>query len=259
MKHNQEQVRELLTRYGPIAVMFYDGPSEGLLDLTWDLQPNTVITRGAMETPEISPSATQGLPGETLSAPWEACFTMGTSWQFKPTNEKYLTGGELIELLIETRAKGGTMLLNIGPAPEGEIPPDQENRLREIGLWNLVNGEAVFGVRPWVITNEGDIWFTRKKDEDTVYAIVTNTEWKFGERKTFTLRSVGTTPDTIISVLGQNDLVLEYQPDVVPKTTWREGEEGLHITATRAQRLYNDRTWPNPVVLRIKNAKSGLE
>jgi alpha-L-fucosidase len=58
-----------------------------------------------------------------------------------------------------------------------------------------------------------------------------------------------------VSVLGQNDLILEYQPGVSPKTVWTQKENGLHITVTRAQRIYNDRTWPNPVVLKITNAK----
>src|ERR1039458_1078874 len=71
---------------------------------------------------------------------------------------------------LTTRAKGGNLLLNIGPKPDGEIPIEQESRLREIALWNFVNGEAIKNARPWVITNENNIWFTRAKDSDTVYA-----------------------------------------------------------------------------------------
>ena len=138
------------------------------------------------------------------------------------------------------------------------IPIEQEARLREIALWNLVNREAILGVRPWVLTNEGDIWFTRAKGSGTVYAAVTRTDWPWGTEKTFTLKSVKATADTAVSVLGQNDEVLEYRPDVEPRTTFEQTADGLRITAWRAQRLYNDRRWPNPVVLKITHAEAGL-
>jgi alpha-L-fucosidase len=255
MAINQKQVRELFTHYGPIDVFFIDGPPEGLLELTWDLQPDCVITRGVLETPEISPSTGEELPPDMLKEPWEACFTLGTSWQFKPTNETYRSGTEWINTLIETRAKGGTMLLNIGPEPNGEIPQEQENILRELGAWMFINSEAIYVVRPWKKVKEGNIWFTKKKDENTVYAFITQVDWEWGTKKTFVLKSVQATAQTEVSVLGQNDIILEYQPDVSPKTLWAQKDDGLHITATRAQRIYNDRTWPNPVVLKITHAK----
>ncbi len=255
MSHNQTQITELYSRYGPVDVVFIDGPEEGLLDLVWRLDPATVVTRGTMRTPEIAPSTREALPDLSAVEPWEACFTLGTSWQYKPTNETYRPGREWIELLVETRAKGGNMLLNIGPTPEGEIPIEQENILREIGLWLFVNGEAIYEVRPWVVTNEGNVWFTRGKETSTVYAVVTGEPWPWGERREIALSSVRAGAATQISVLGQNDLVLEYQPDVVPETRWRQDGDRLRISAVRAQRLYNDRKWPNPVVFRITDAQ----
>ena len=253
MAHDRAQVRELLTRYGAIDVVFFDGPAEGLRELAWELQPEIVVTRGAIETPE------QYVPGVPLAGAWESCITMGTQWQYKPTNETYKTGGELIRLLIETRAKGGNLLLNVGPQPDGELPIEQEERLREIALWMFINGECIYGVRPWVITNEGDYWFTKKKDENTVYVIVKSARrWKYGEWRDITLRSVRATPATQAGVLGQNGRVLEYQPGVVPKTTWKQDAAGLHIRAMRAQRIYNDRKWPNPVVLKLTNVEPAL-
>jgi alpha-L-fucosidase len=244
------QVRELYTNFGPIDVFFIDGPHEGLRELAWDLQPDTVVTRGAIFTPE------QVIPGLPINTAWESCLTMGTQWHYKPTNETYKSGGQLISLLIETRAKGGNLLLNIGPKPDGEIPIEQEERLREIALWMFVNGECIYGVRPWVITNEGDVWFTRRKDSDIVYAIVKTPErWPYGAWREFTLRSLRATDRTEVSVLGQNDEVLEYQPDVVPKSTWKQDADGLHLRAMRAQRLYNDRKWPNPVVLKLTHVE----
>ena len=253
MDYTKRQLKELLTSYGRIDYFFFDGPAEQLTNYVWQLQPNVVITRGVMETPE------QYIPGVPLAGAWEGNLTMGTEWPWKPTNEVYKSGTELIDILIETRAKGGNLLLNIGPKPDGEIPIEQESRLREIALWNFVNGESLKSVRPWVITNENNIWFTRQKDSNTVYAFLTKMDpWKLGEPKSITLRSVHSTPRTQISVLGQSDEIVEYRPEVKPKTAWSQDENGLHISAYRAQRLYTDRRWPNPVVLKITNVEPGL-
>ena len=259
---NLAQEEELMTNYGKIDVVFFDPPSGSpiernrlvheMKELVWRLDPDTVITRGEIETPE------QHTPGVPLEGAWEGNMTMGAQWQYRGTNERYKSGATLIRTWIETRAKGGNFLLNIGPKPDGELPVEQEARMREMGLWRLVNEEAVLAVRPWVITNEGDIWFTKAKDADTVYAFVTNADWAWGARKTFTLKSVKATAETTARVLGQNEIVLEYRPGVTPKTEFEQTADGLRISAYRAQRLYNDRHWPNPVVLKITHAEAGL-
>lgn len=250
MALDRAQLRELLTSYGPIDVGFIDGPPEGLTSLAWEMQPDIVITRGGMETPE------QRIPGAPIEGPWEACITMGTAWQYQPQNENYKSGGQLISLLVETRAKGGNLLLNVGPKPDGELPIEQEERLREMALWMFVNGEAIYGVRPWVVTNEGDYWFTKKKDADTVYVIVKAPEpWKRGEWKEVVLRSVQATAQTAASVLGQDGRVLEYRPEVKPETTFTQEPGALRIRAMRAQRLQDNYRWPNPVVIKLTNVK----
>ena len=253
MDYTKRQLKELLTQYGPIDYFFFDGPATQLTDYAWQLQPKLVITRGVMETPE------QYTPGVALPGAWEGNLTMGTEWPWKATNEKYKSGTQLIDTLIETRAKGGNLLLNIGPKPDGSIAPEQDARLREIALWNFVNGEAVREVRPWVVTNEKNVWFTRRRDEPTVYAFITGEPgWRLGDAKTITLRSVHATPKTAVSVLGQSDEIVEYKPEVKPKTSWKEDAAGLHIQVYRAQRLYTDRSWPDPVVLKITNAEAGM-
>ena len=253
MAHDRAQVRELLTKHDPLDIIFFDGEAQGLRELAWELQPNIVVTRGAIQTPE------QHVPGIPLAGAWEACLTMGTSWQYQPQNEAYKTGGQLISLLVETRAKGGNLLLNVGPKPDGELPIEQEERLREVANWMFVNQEAIYAVRPWVVTNESDIWFTKKKSRDTLYAVVKEKErWKRGEWKEIVLRSVRATGGTQVSVLGQNDRVLEYRLDVVPRSTWRQEADGLHIRAMHAQRLQDNSRWPNPVVLKITGAQPAL-
>jgi alpha-L-fucosidase len=254
MKLDQDQVRELMSNYGPIDILFFDGEPQGLRDLAWRLQPNVVVTRGAIPTPELY------VPGIPLEGAWEACYTMGTAWQYQPQNEQYKTGGQLIDLLVETRAKGGNLLLNVGPKPDGELPIEQEERLREIALWMQVNQEAIYGVRPWVITNEQNIWFTKGKDADTVYAIVKQIPelWARGSWKDLLLKSVKATDQTKVSVLGQNERVLEYRPAVNPAPSFRQEADGLHVRAMFTQRLQDNSRWPNPIVLKITNVKPAL-
>lgn len=250
MEYDQTQLRELLTNYGRIDALFLDGEAVGLRDLAWKLNPDIVVTRGAIKTPELT------IPGMPLPGAWETCMTMGTAWQYQPQNEHYKSGGELIRMLIQTRAKGGNLLLNVGPKPNGELPIEEEERLREIALWMFVNSEAIYGVRPWVITNEGDVWFTKKKDNNTVYAIVeSDPPWPRATWKEFTLRSIRATDKTEVSVLGQSDEVLEYHPEIKPKTSWHQEEDGLHLRALQAQRLQDNFRWPNPVVLKLTNVE----
>lgn len=250
MKLDLDQVRELMTNYGPIDVVFFDGEPEQLRDLAWKIQPDVVVTRGAIQTPELF------VPGVGLDGAWEANFTMGTAWQYQPQNESYKTGGQVIDILVETRAKGGNLLLNIGPKPDGELPIEQEERLREVALWMQVNQECIYGVRPWVITNEQDVWFTKAKDQDTLYAIVKQQpRWVRGQWRDFVLKSVSAGTDTEVSVLGQNGRVLEYRPDVKPAPTFKQEDDGLHIHAMFTQRLQDNSRWPNPIVLKITHVR----
>jgi alpha-L-fucosidase len=248
MEYNRKQLREILGNYGKIDMVFFDGPPTGLKDVVRECDPDTLITRGEMETPE------QVMPDQPIPGPWEACYTLGTQWNYKPTNEIYKTGTELIEMLIEIRAKGGNILFNVTADPLGRIPEEQQRLLQEFGTFLFFNGEAIYEVRPWTVTHEGNIWYTKAKDKNTVYAFVTKEQWNHGVRKEFFLKSVKATDETVIELVGQSGKILEHQPDADTETRWHQDEEGLHISALLSYRVYNDRKWPNPIVIRITNA-----
>ncbi len=252
MEYDKKQLDELFNNYGPIDIAFFDSFSKKPL-VQWVHQkyPDILVTRGEMQTPE------QKIPGGAMPGPWETCMTMGTQWQYKPTNEKYKSGTEIIEKLIEIRAKGGNFLMNVGPKPNGEIAIEQEERLRELALWTFVNDEAVKNVRPVPgKINEGDIWYTQNEDKNTVYVIITGQkDWFKGFRRNFLLKRVKATPDTNISVLGQNDLVVEYWPENDPTSRYKQHKDVLEISISRAHRLYNDKIWPNPVVVKLTNVE----
>ena len=250
MRHDQDQVRELMTRYGRIDVMFFDGEAQGLRELAWSLNPELVVTRGAIQTPE------QTVPDQPLDGPWESCLTMGTAWQYQPTLEHYKSAQQCIELLAETRAKGGNLLLNVGPKPDGQLPIEQEERLREIALWMFVNSECIYSVRPWKVTHEGNIWFTKAKSEDTLYAIVEqSTPWPDGPGREFVLKTVRAGEGTQVSVLGENGSVYEYEPSIIPKATFHQEKDGLHVRAMHVQRLRDSRQWPDPVVIKLTHVQ----
>ncbi|VXB89118.1 alpha-L-fucosidase [Maribacter litoralis] len=252
LDYDKKQVKELVEKFSPIDVIFFDAfETEPIVQYVHALDPNIVVTRGEMETPE------QNIPNAALPGPWETCMTMGTQWQYKPTNETYKSGTELIEKLVEIRAKGGNFLMNIGPKPNGEIPIEQEERLREIGLWMFVNNESIKNVRtvPTSI-KDGDMWFTKDKDDNTAYVLISGQkDWFKGFRRSFLLKNMKATKNTNVSVLGQNDLVVEYWPENTPTSRYIQHKDLLEISISRAQRLYNDKVWPNPIVVKITNVE----
>lgn len=251
------QMTELMTRFGPVDVLFFDGGetmagADGVnlqqhcMNIAWDLQPRVLITRGAIPTPE------QQLPGVGADYAWEGCVTLGTAWQYQPTNECYKTGLHLIRLLTETRAKGGSLLLNIAPDADGELCREQEGILRELALWHFINGESMQNVRPWIITNEGNIWLLQKKDGRALYAVLFGMEeWDRGQRREVLLKSVKAGTGTTVEVLGQSGEETEYRPDLDARACWEQRSEGLFLSVMYAQRIYCGITWRNPLVLKI--------
>lgn len=147
------QIREILTKYGPIAVLWFDTPTdmtkeraERILPLL-KLQPNIIINNrlgggipGDLETPEQSIPST-GIPGKN----WESCMTMNDTWGYKSYDNNWKSTTTLVRNLIDIASKGGNYLLNVGPTSEGLIPDSSVVRLKAIGKWLKTNGQAIYG------------------------------------------------------------------------------------------------------------------
>lgn len=116
------------------------------------------------QTPE------NGIPKVQLTNPWESCITLGGAWGFVK-NDRYKSNYKVIAILSEIVAKGGNLLLGVGPAPDGTLPGEVEKRLTEIGEWMSKNGEAIYNTRITNVYNDGATWFTQSKDGKKVYAI----------------------------------------------------------------------------------------
>ncbi len=147
------QVRELLTNYGPVAVLWWDTPADmdtsraGKLGALLDLQPGIITNNrlgggfpGDTETPE------QEIPDRAIAGrDWETCMTMNDTWGFKTADRNWKSPAQLIRNLCDVASKGGNYLLNVGPTALGEIPPESADRLRAMGAWLGVNGAAIHG------------------------------------------------------------------------------------------------------------------
>jgi alpha-L-fucosidase len=162
VQHLRNQVTELLTNYGEIGVMWFDGQWEStwtheygqpLYDLCLKLQPTVIVNNrvdkgggegagfaGDFGTPEQYIPDT-GLPG----VDWETCMTMNRHWGYNKNDHDWKSSRDLIRMLVDIASKGGNYLLNIGPTAEGTFPEPCVERLRDIGRWMKVNGDAIYG------------------------------------------------------------------------------------------------------------------
>ena len=146
------QVKEILTKYGKISVLWWDTPHEmtkeraDLLLPLLKLQPGIIYNnrlgggyKGDTETPEQFVPAT-GYPGRD----WETCMTMNDTWGFKSTDHDWKSSETLIRTLVDIASKGGNFLLNVGPTSLGEIPGPSVERLAAVGAWMKGNGSAIY-------------------------------------------------------------------------------------------------------------------
>jgi alpha-L-fucosidase len=167
VRYMKAQLKELLTGYGPIGVLWFDGQWEGtwtktrgddLYSYVRALQPSIIINNrvgreggdfglnrdkglaGDFGTPEQEIPAT-GVPG----LDWETCMTMNRNWGYNRADKDFKTIDVLIRNLVDIASKGGNFLLNVGPTAEGEFPPESVDRLKGIGDWMRVHGPSIHG------------------------------------------------------------------------------------------------------------------
>lgn len=164
------QLKEILTGYGPIGVLWFDGEWENtwthdrgkdLYNYVRELQPGIIVNNrvdtgrsgmGGMSTGD-EPAGDFGTPEQTIPAnglpgvDWESCMTMNDSWGYKIDDHGWKSSEQLIRNLVDIASKGGNYLLNVGPTSEGLIPPESVERLKAMGAWLRVNGEAIYGTK----------------------------------------------------------------------------------------------------------------
>jgi alpha-L-fucosidase len=197
-KFTYDQIAELMTDYGPIDILWLDGgwvrPLETVTDevRAWGAripewsqdidiekiammarrkQPGLLIVdrtvHGSFEnylTPE------QNVPKGKLDHPWESCITLGNAWSYVP-NDRFKSAAKVIHMLVEIVAKGGSLLLGVGPGPDGTLSEVQIARLKEIGNWLTANGPAIYNTRATDPCQDQKTFFTKGKD-GKLYAVL---------------------------------------------------------------------------------------
>jgi alpha-L-fucosidase len=193
------QISELMNGYGSIDILWLDGgwvrPLETVNDevRSWGAaipawsqevdipriaamarkaQPGLLIVDRTVpglyenyQTPE------QSVPAKALDHPWESCMTLGNNWGYVP-GDPFKTPAKVIHTLVEVVAKGGSLLLGVGPRPDGTLDPVQIQRLEEIGDWLKVNGDAIYNTRTTNEYRDRETFFTQSKDGKTIFALV---------------------------------------------------------------------------------------
>ena len=177
LDYMQLQLTELLTRYGDVKIIWFDGLShqekydgQRFLSLIRKLQPATLVNdriglTGDYVTPEqfipngiprrgvrmrgmdttIQNELRTGIPTPDEFQLWETCMTINNTWAYNAHDRNFKSAQNLIRGLVEVASRGGNFLLNIGPEPDGTVQPEFQQRLRAMGDWMTVNGDSIYG------------------------------------------------------------------------------------------------------------------
>ena len=183
LNYMEGQLRELLTNYGPVAIVWFDGldrveryQGQRFVHLIEELQPAALINNrigvdGDFVTPEQEipdriptkigmgsnlPPVAQVSAATTVPSPedfqlWETCMTINDTWAYNKNDQHFKSVKALIQDLANVASKGGNFLLDVGPTPEGTIQPEFVERLQAMGQWMKVNGDSIYGTTygPW--------------------------------------------------------------------------------------------------------------
>ena len=205
LDYMQLQLTELLTKYGPVALIWFDGlfnqekyDGRRFLELIHRLQPQTLVNDrigvvGDFQTPEqfipsgiptkgvrfnavdksIQQKLTSLVPKEEDFQLWETCMTINNTWAYNQNDHEFKSTQFLIRSLVEVASRGGNFLLNVGPQPEGQIQPDFQERLHAIGDWLSLNGDSIYGTTYGPVQGVAAIRTTAKDNKIFVHVF----EW----------------------------------------------------------------------------------
>ncbi len=186
----REQVRETLTNYGDVGIVWFDGggalrvenrsqliEGDELAAMIRSIQPKALINNRAgvladYGTPE------QHIPGTIAAEPFEVCMTLNGKWGYSRFDERWKSPTAVVRNIADIVSKGGNYLLNVGPSPEGEIPAPSVQILTEVGKWTQANAEAIYGAGPTPFGDELGREDPSRKDKQGHPEFVPREEWR---------------------------------------------------------------------------------
>ena len=182
----EPQVKELLTGYGPVALIWFDTPrmmtperGQRFADIVRQTQPNTLIDGRLGTEGDYRSTGDNVIPPEASTEAWETPATVNDTWGFRRDDTNWKSPGQVAFKLVDIVSKGGNYLLNVGPTAEGVIPQASADVLRTVGRWLKVNGEAVYGAGMSPFGEEfGEYTSKNAKDVRGQKLFLPNNEWR---------------------------------------------------------------------------------
>ena len=235
LEFNNNQLRELLTNYGKVDLLWFDGDWERSAE-QWNLpafkeylqsfNPDIIINsrlqgHGDYKTPE------QGIPITRPEGPWEFCTTINSSWGYQHRDNNYKSLKQILRMFVDCISMGGNMLLDIGPMEDGTIPQRQVETLLGLGKWIEEHKEAVYGTEDGIMQRYWAGGSTLSPDKKTLYLFVHDTP-----QESVCLKGLSTKIKRVSVLHSGKELTHEIQGGVpwfnIPGTTW------IHITPEEA-------------------------
>jgi alpha-L-fucosidase len=239
-----KQIEELMTGYGKVDILWLDGGwvrPKNTIDtaVEWqrgikynqDIDMPKIAAMGRKNQPglivvdrtvsgqyENYTTPEQEVPAAPLSNPWETCMTMGNSWSYVP-GDHYKSAHDIVQLLIKVVSRGGNLLMNIGPGPDGDWDPEAYKRLSSIGDWMQVNGQGIYNSRAVAPYSVGNVYYTKSKNLNRIYAFVLAGKELISlpQNLTITLKDIKKVKK--VSLLGSTQ-----------KLKWKSNAEGVEIS-----------------------------
>lgn len=259
--YTHNQINELMNDYGKVDILWLDGGwvrkktdeevKNALLEVSensryarnpqsQDIDMARLVKEARLKQPELIVvdravpgvyqnylTPEQHIPETGLPYSWETCMTMGNSWSYVP-GDIYKSPKVIIDNLVDIVSKGGNYLLNIGPGPDGDWDPVAYERLKEIGKWIKINGEAIYKTRMYRVFGENEkIHFTESKDEKTRFIFLSD----FPESKLL-LTKMTFEKNAKLTMVGSNK-----------NLSWKKTEKGIEIKIPAAMKNLSNYVW----------------
>ncbi|MGZ3821829.1 MAG: alpha-L-fucosidase, partial [Mucilaginibacter sp.] len=153
---------------------------------------------------------------------WETCMTMGNSWSYVP-GDHYKSSSQIVQLLIKIVSRGGNLLMNIGPGPDGDWDPEAYKRLADIGKWIKINGEGIYSSKAVAPYSSENIFFTQSVDGKNEYAFLLSKENEVNLPPLLNIKTGNTRKVKGITLLGTSQ-----------KLKWNQKEDAISVVIPKS-------------------------